>query len=663
MAERVLQVATLPRQLEELITTKAEGNPFYIEEVTKSLVESGVLRKSNGSYSLEGPADEVRVPDTIQEVILSRIDRLERQAREAIQLASVIGREFTVRLLERISDVEAKLDDLLGELKSLELIYEKTYFPELSYMFKHALTHDVAYSTLLLERRKALHRIVAAAIEELYSDRLPEQYEALAHHYNEGQEWEKALDYLVKAGEKAAAAYANQDALDYYARALEVCERLGDPARETAASVAEKRAWVNFTIGDFGGATADFDRMLGVVRSLRDRRLEGMAIAYRGMSEFWDGAFETAEETFRAALAIGDEGFDDVRLSASVWLGDMFMVINRHSEAEPLLAMGEGLVTKVGDPLPRAWWGLMRGFEANWSGRFDETLRLFEEGSGAVEQSHQAFLLILQRWGEALAGAGRGEYQLALALLEDVVGTCDRVGEVQIRARALNTIGWIYGELQDHERAMEWNTLGVKAAQEIQTPDPELVSNARLNLGDNLLALGRLDEAEEQFKQVEQVARNPRPRDRWMLWRYSQHMFHSYGELWLARGDHDKALSYADECLALAEQSDSKKNIVKGRRLRGQALLAQGKLAEAEKELATALEIAKEIGNPPQLWKTHAALDDLRQSQGQPDEARQAYRDAIAVIEGVAADLEDEPLRETFLGSDHVQEIRARQAS
>ncbi len=143
-----------------------------------------------------------------------------------------------------------------------------------------------------------------------------------------------------------------------------------------------------------------------------------------------------------------------------------------------------------------------------------------------------------------------------------------------------------------------------------------------------------------------------------MLWRYSQHLFHSYGELWLARGDHAKALAYADECLQLAEPSDSKKNIVKGRRLRGQVFLAQGKLAEAEKELAAALKVAKEIGNPPQLWKTHVALGDLRKAQEKPDDARQAYRDALSVIEGVAAGLEDESLRETFLGSDHVQGIR-----
>ena len=215
LAASVLHAGGLPEDLVRLITSKAEGNPFYVEEETKSLFEMGLLVKTNGSYRLARPVDEIRIPDTIQEVILSRIDRLEHQARQAIQLASVIGREFTVRLLDRISDLEARLDDALAELKALELIYEKWLSPELAYMFKHALTHDVAYSTLLHERRQALHRIVGAAIEEFYADRLPEQYEALAHHYYEAQDWEKALDYLAKAADKAAAAYANHDALTF----------------------------------------------------------------------------------------------------------------------------------------------------------------------------------------------------------------------------------------------------------------------------------------------------------------------------------------------------------------------------------------------------------------------------------------------------------------
>ena len=293
-----------------------------------------------------------------------------------------------------------------------------------------------------------------------------------------------------------------------------------------------------------------------------------------------------------------------------------------------------------------------------WAGRFNEALKVLERWRGAAEEAGQITTLLWHRWEETLAHGGRGDYQQALVLLTDLLAVCTRVGDLRTRARNLNTIGWLYGELQDHQQAMEWNTRGVEAAVEAGFHDPECESNARLNLGDNLLALGRLDEAEEQFRTVEQVVRNPRPQDRWMLWRYSQHFFHSYGELWLARGDYDKALAYADECLALAEPSRSKKNVVKGRRLRGQLFLAQGKLAEAEKELATALEIAQQVGNPPQLWKTQAALGDLRRAQGRLDDARQAYRDAFAVIERVAARLSDESLRETLLGSEHVQGIR-----
>ncbi|MCH8994799.1 MAG: tetratricopeptide repeat protein, partial [Chloroflexi bacterium] len=486
--------------------------------------------------------------------------------------------------------------------------------------------------------------------------RLPEQYEALAHHYYKGQEWEKALDYLVKAGDKAAASYANQDALDYYASALEVCEKLGDAAMKTASAVAGKRGFVNQTVGDLRGAIADFERMLDAALSLGNRRLEGMALAYRGGAEVWEHDYKAAEETLTAALTVAEEGFDDVRLSASLWLGIDLIVTNRHAEAKPLMSAVEELVETVDDRLSQGWWGEIGGNMRNWVGRFDEGLELITRWREPAKDNLQT--AVMNAWAEALARGGRGEYQQALRIVDEVIETCERTGFSLVLVRALNTMGWLYGEIQNHARAMEWNARGVEAAGEAHFPDPEVESNARLNLGDNLLALGRLEEAEEQFKIVEQVARNPRPEDRWMLWRYSQHLFHSYGELWLGRGEHDQALSYADECLALAEESESRKNVVKGRRLRGQALLAQGKLSEAEREFATALEIAQEIGNPPQLWKTHAALGELRQAQGRRDEARQCYRDAIAVIEGVAQGLTEESLRETFLSSDHVQGIR-----
>ncbi|MBI1885977.1 MAG: AAA family ATPase [Chloroflexi bacterium] len=661
IAERMLQTADLPKEISQLITSKGEGNPFYIEEVTKSLVESGVLRQTNGSYRLDRPADEIRVPDTIQEVILSRIDRLEREAKEAIQRASVIGREFAVRLLNRISDVQAGLDDSLNELKALELIYATAYFPELAYMFKHALTHDVAYSTLLVKRRKALHRLVGTAIEELYADRLIEQYEALAYHYYEGQEWEKALDYLEKAGDKATAAYANQDALDYYAQALEVCEKLGDPALETASRVAEKRAMVNLTIAEVVDATTDFDRMVEAARALEDRRQEGMALVRLGLAETWAHNFGASEQTLRAALAIGDEGHSELRAVASLHLGTMFYISGRLSEAAPFLQLADEVFPEMADSPHLAFWVNSRGFRSIIEAQYGGTLEHFRRWGEAAEV--QPFLAAQKEWIEAMALAGRGEYQRALAALEENITTCERVGEKLFRVRALNTVGWIHVELQNHEEAIRWNVRSEEAELPVLTAIPEVRSNARLNLGDSLLALGRVAEAEEYYQQVERVVRSPQPAENFCPFSYPQHFFHSYGELWLARGDNEKALSLADECVAASGSANRPKNVVKGRRLRGQALLAQGKLAEAETEIDIALGIAKEIGNPPQLWKTYVALGDLRKAQGEPDQARKAYREAYSVIESVAEGLTDEALRETFLTSPHVRGIREAAAA
>src|SRR2546421_9663254 len=188
-------------------------------------------------------------------------------------------------------------------------------------------------------------------------------------------------------------------------------------------------------------------------------------------------------------------------------------------------------------------------------------------------------------------------------------------------------------------------------------PEPDIAMNARLNLADDLVALGQPESAEAQFCTVEAIARGPLPAG-WMSWRYSQRLFHSFGELWLERAESARALPCAEECLEVALKTSSMKNVVRGRRLRGQALLAQGRPDEAEQELSTALEIAIELGNPPQLWKTHAAVGDLRRTQERTEDAGRAYGEALSVIEGVAESLTDAKLRETFLQSKHVQGIR-----
>jgi tetratricopeptide (TPR) repeat protein len=403
--------------------------------------------------------------------------------------------------------------------------------------------------------------------------------------------------------------------------------------------------------------------MRAAAARLGDRHQEGMALAYRGMSLFFGHEFEAAEETLRAALQVADDGFDDVGLLASSHLASLLAVINRHAEAAALVPVATDLAPRVDDPTSQAWWSINGCEILHWAGRYDDALALLERWRGAVETSHQISLLLWHKWDAAVARGGKGDYSLALALLDEVLDTCQRIGEAVVAARAANTAGWIHGELQDYQRALELNTRSLEVASTIEFADTEVRNNALLNLGDCLVALGRPDEAEEHFQAVEQVVRHPSSEDRWLLWRYAQHLFHSYGEVWLARGEPDKALAYADECLALAESSVSRKNVVKARRLRAQVFLAQSSLPEAEVELTRALAMAYEVGNPPQLWKTLMTVGELRQAQDRPDAAQQVYQEALAVVEQVAVGIPDQTLRTTFLTSPHVQHIRQRAAA
>jgi class 3 adenylate cyclase/tetratricopeptide (TPR) repeat protein len=655
LVQAILEEGEIVPELRELILSRTGGNPLFMEEFTHSLLENGSIQRKNNQYVLSLKVSDIQVPDTIQGIISARIDRLEDNLKRTMQVASVIGRDFAFRILHIITGMKEELKSYILNLQGLELIYEKSLFPELEYIFKHALIQEVAYNSLLIGKRRKIHEKIGQAIEQVYSEKLEEFYEMLGYHYYEGEDWLKALEYLEKAGDRLAAAYANQEALDYYDRAIDVCGKIGKSSLSTSANLARKQGLLNATIGNFHGAIADFNRMLATTRSLGDRHLEGIAMAYRGWAEHQNHDFETTEHTLKAALEIGGEGFEDVRFFASVSLVAFYFAINRNAEAEPFLQVIEELAPGIDDPFILGWWSLMGALSAQWQGRFDDVLKRLEQRRIADRGRGADFLI--NTWVEALARGGKGEYEQALALLEDLIATGERLGDYFWRVRALNTLGWVYGELQDYQRAMVWNTKGLEAAQKATAPNAEVESNARLNLGDNLLALGWLEVAEEHFLKVEQIARNPQSQDQFLLWRYSQHLFHSYGELWFMRGDFDRAIAYADECLALAEQSNTQKNIVKGRRLRGQVFLARNKLKKAEQELTMALGVAVRVGNPTQIWRTHAVLGDLFQVRGQLDRAHKEYRNAFSIIEGVATNLQDNSIRDTLLNSHEVQEI------
>ena len=182
---------------------------------------------------------------------MARIDRLAEAPKKTLQLASVIGREFTRRLVDRLGEIRERTEEFLRELKAIELIYEKSLFPELAYMFKHALTHEVAYNSLLFQRRKELHRVIGLAIEELSWSRLAEHYEVLAHHFLKAEEWPRALDYLLKAAEKAAKSFTIREAIALYDQALEAAARLAKGDTKTLMEIHQAKMSLYFILSDF----------------------------------------------------------------------------------------------------------------------------------------------------------------------------------------------------------------------------------------------------------------------------------------------------------------------------------------------------------------------------------------------------------------------------
>ncbi len=228
LVKAILEEEETAPELMQLILNRAAGNPLFMEEFTHTLLENGSIERKDEKYVLSGKASDIHVPDTIQGIIAARIDRLEDNLKRTMQVASVIGREFAFRILQTITGMREELKSHLLNLQGLEFIYEKSLFPELEYIFKHALTQEVAYNSLLVKRRKEIHERIGEAIEELYPERLEEFYEMLAYHYARGEALDKASRYQKLSGNKATRNHSVWEAYSFYKEALASLHRLPD---------------------------------------------------------------------------------------------------------------------------------------------------------------------------------------------------------------------------------------------------------------------------------------------------------------------------------------------------------------------------------------------------------------------------------------------------
>ncbi|MGD2187574.1 MAG: hypothetical protein PVI71_15695, partial [Desulfobacterales bacterium] len=264
LINNMLNIRSLPGAVRDQILKRAGGNPFFIEEVVRSFIDEGAVVMKNGGFEATDKIESVVIPQTISDVLMARIDRLEEKTRNLVKLASVIGRNFFYRILTEVAERIEDIDGRLAYLKEIQLIRESKRLEELEYLFNHALAQEAAYESILQEKRKDLHLKVADSIELVFREKLSEFYGMLAYHYSRGDNLDKAEQYLIKAGEEALRASASSEALNYYQQGLNLYlkkyGRAADP--EKVAAFEKNIALAFFNKGQYENAVKYFDSVL-----------------------------------------------------------------------------------------------------------------------------------------------------------------------------------------------------------------------------------------------------------------------------------------------------------------------------------------------------------------------------------------------------------------
>ena len=267
LVNNILSIKELPHTLRERIVQRAGGNPFFIEEIIRSLIDEGALTMENGIFGVTKKISSVTIPNTIQDVIMTRIDRLDAETRDLLKIASVIGRSFFYRVLLELAEEGEEIDGKLAHLKDIQFIRERMRLDELEYLFKHALVQETAYESILLQKRRAYHLKVADSFEKVFGKRLHEFYGILAYHYSKGEDLDRAKFYMEKAGEEALKSSASREALIYYREAMNLfLEKYGEHADpEMLAALEQNIGKAFFNKGQFANASIYFKKALARV--------------------------------------------------------------------------------------------------------------------------------------------------------------------------------------------------------------------------------------------------------------------------------------------------------------------------------------------------------------------------------------------------------------
>ena len=415
--------------LTRLLIARTEGNPFFLEESVRTLVEAGVLVGTPGAYRLTQTLPTIQVPATVQAVLAARIDRLPTDAKHLLQTAAVIGHEVPLALLQAIADLsEEALHRSLTQLQGAEFLYETHLFPEQEYTFKHALTHEVAYGSLLQERRRVLHARIVAAMEELYADPLAEQVDRLAHHALRGEVWDMAEAACRQAGTNAITHSAYREAVTYFEQALSALQRL--PASpDTHVQAIDLRLDLRralYPLGEIERIFVCLQEAQSLAEALGDHHqlgwISSYLLAYFLQTGEPDPALASGQRALAIAADLGDVG---LTVTAQNYLGQVYCSLGDYRRAVECFKKnvsclhGELLHERLG--LPGLASVLSRSFLARnlaECGTFAEGRAPAEEGERIAETADHPYSRVVAYWAVGFRYLCKGDLNQAIPVLE-----------------------------------------------------------------------------------------------------------------------------------------------------------------------------------------------------------------------------------------------------
>jgi class 3 adenylate cyclase/tetratricopeptide (TPR) repeat protein len=604
------------KPLTQLLIARTEGNPFFLEESVRTLVETRVLVGEPGAYRLGQALPTIQVPATVQAVLAARIDRLPPEQKRLLQTAAVIGHEVSLPLVQAIAELpEAALHSGLAHLQAAEFLYETRLFPEREFTFKHALTYEVAYGSLLQERRRALHAQIVAALEALAGDRLTEQVERLAHHALRGELWAKALAYCRQAGEKVLARSAYREAAGYFEQALSALPHLPEQ-RATREQAIDLRLALRSALspsGDLGRILVTLREAEALAVALDDPRRLGQVSGFLSIHLRNMGAYDQAIASGQRALALATASGDVVlHALANQYLGFTYHDQSDYRRAIDCLRKTVAFFDGIGHHerfgqifLPavnsRAWLAWCQAE----LGMFAEGNTLAEEGLQIAEEVAHPASLMIASWGIGQLSLRQGDLPRVLPRLERSMSICqdaDLPFYFPRIAAALGTAYTLAGRIGDAvpllTQAMEQTIAPAMAGFRVL---------CRLPLGEAQMLAGRLEEAHALAEQALALARTNQERGN------EVYALHLLGDIAARREPPERTLVEAHyrEALALAEELSMRPLLAHCHRGLGTLYATTGQREPACTALTTAIEMYRGMEMTFWLPQAEAALAQL----------------------------------------------------